>query len=397
MDSKAIFLSLSKHNWDQWYGFVVGLLRQNNVHLHIAPDATKRLSPLESADDAAKKLYEEKANKAAGIILTYLDENEQKFVDREDLRFMADPFEIISKLKIRHLENSHIEREAQEAALRAVVYKQGTSLERHIEIFKQAIQAFKNVGGSKTELEFIRIFINSINDDPTWEPHCNAIKTSEKIFSEEKGTYVDNKLTLDAVTRQMKEIWTNKQTKKKFNPSATPPQDEAHMQKEKESTPTICRNCHDFGHYANKCPFPKGFYDNLKKLMLESMESSKGGSSSSRENKKEKKSMKKKNASKQSDSSHKTDEKPKKEKPEAWFTPSISEKSRDIVYLDNCTTTSIFNDLKWFNDDFIHYDHPAGLGNFKESPKDQGSDIFGEGTVRLVFKHKGQRNEVLLK
>ena len=236
----------------------------------------------------------------------------------------------------------------------------------HLNNWMIRLEDYKGVDGKLEELQQCRILLASLNP-VQWNSFSMTIETSDKI-TQTDGTEVDNKLKLNYLVNRIKEVAATLNlskpqsdsanititTKNKSNQSKNSNQSSSNSTR-KWNPDLTCFNCGGRSHNVKECSSPKNPkpYEFRPEGFVY-------------------KSNPKANVTKVNMSNDKPVD-------NGWLTGEGAEK--DMIYLDNCCSRPIFNDLQWFS--YINYDiHGGTLDTIFSS---NSGSIAGVGPITITI------------
>lgn len=354
-----IKLDFERKTYNAWSSTLVSIFRGKNL-LDIVDGKEKK----PGAEDAA---WKKKDNEAAFIIGQTLSPTELLHVNTRD----DTAHQMWDKLQKRHIVQMYSAVKNSENKIKNCRYQGNTSMEKHIEYFNLLKMEYEQLGGTKPELDYCQLFLDTLQDLEAWNSFRMVTNLNEMVLDQANGTLVTNKINLsylqnDALDKS-NQIGTT--TKKEYSANQTLGQVDLKIfakRNIKFNQTQSCINCGGLGHQKYQCT--SGPRDNSIKLL-----NTKVYNQNKTNVRKEKKTYHDSEHSRNS-ASHTHNS-----KDEAWNTSSTTTYDDTTFLLDNCCTTTIVNDKKYFIE-YEEYSNPMQLGTFRDPPgQGQHKDIFGEG------------------
>lgn len=388
-------------NYRVWKNTLMGCLKSENLW-NITKGLDQKPEPTpENMEEISK--WNKKDERASGVIIKTLSVTEINYVEEEE-----SAAELWTKLENRHVSKLSSDVENALYQLEDLKKTSDCDIMKYVEKFKNLYQQYLNVGGKdvvKNELELIRLFFRGLLYEPgsPYKAFRMTIDTSSQIMDPSTGKMVRNLITFENVILRLREL-TNSL------PQVDQPM--VNLTEDKMQTPNgrlfskkagrwdpslKCTNCGGVGHPYNACSSATKPPTSFMKFAEEEMKKRRD----QRHGKENKPLDEHKNFQtgtyKQQESIHMTEE--------GWFTPNEEEegyftqltngKIMDDTFLDNCCSTTIFNDTIWF-EKLIMYEKPGPMGTIFGSQA-SNHEIMGEGQVNLSCLHEEGWSTLILK
>jgi hypothetical protein len=379
-DIHVIKLDYDKKTYNAWSATLVSIFRGKDLLGVVEGTDVKNTIKDSTGKETPSPDWIKKDNEAASIIGRTLMPSELRYVNtRTD-----SAHEMWTKLKKRHVVSMYSAMKNAEQDLKNLKFK-GKDMIKHIEAFNALKLDYEDLGGSKNELDYYQLFMDSLSDQEQWEPFRVITNLNEQVMDPTSGALVTNKITLEYVQKDAQDKYNKIGDRKgvkdhSANTTTTPSTVDLKIFAKRNTsfnTSIVFFNCGGIGHQRSQCT--SGVKDNSLRIQNAKVQTP------------EKRNDKKYRRNHKPSASHTHNG-----KDEAWNTTSVSGNRLGRFLLDNCCTTTIVNDKSYFVN-YRPFDVPMQLGTFRDAPGNgKHSDILGEGDIEIVSQYNGKDHVIKL-